>query len=193
MFDLDCQFVPKASFVVLLIDVSVATHLGSQMLFYKLKRRAFKLWKCGYCCWKIAEVLLACDFYYSHRNLDKYLPNSIHTLRWGMFSALKSTDCCLPRALHPQWELLLLCSLQNSPVGQRVKAAETQYADFLGSAVFKDKQNIKMLSKSFTLCKSWESRMCVLEIVMFVYSFKISAILNVYFFYAKFLTFHCRT
>lgn len=99
-----------------------------------------------------------------------------------MFSAFKSTDYCLPWALHPQWQLLLLCSLQNSPVGQRVKAAETQYADFLGSAVFKDKQNVKMLSKSFTLCKSRESRMCGLEIVMFVYSFKISAVLNVYFF-----------
>lgn len=143
--DLDCQFVPKASFVVLLTDVSVATHLGSQILFCKLKRRAFKLQKCGYCCLKIAEVLLASDFYYSHINPDKYLTNSIPTLRWGMFSAFKSTDYCLPWALHPQWELLLLCSLQNSSVGQRVKAAETQYADFLGSAVFKDKQNIKML------------------------------------------------
>lgn len=30
--------------------------------------------------------------------------------------------------------------------GSEVKVAETQYADFLGSAVFEDKQNIKMLS-----------------------------------------------
>lgn len=71
-----------------------------------------------------------------------------------MFGAFKISDYCLPWALHPQWELPLLCSLQNAPVGHRAEAEETQYAGFLGSAVFKDKQNIKMLSKSFTLCKS---------------------------------------
>lgn len=134
--------------------VSTATHLGSQILFQKLKRRAFELQRCGCCCLKIAEVLLACDFHYSHTNLDKYLTNSMHTLRCGMFSAFKSSDYSLPWALHPQWQLLLLCSLQNSPVGQRFKAAEIQYADFFGSAVFSDKQSIKMLSKSCTLCKS---------------------------------------
>lgn len=79
MFDLDCQFASKAFFVVLLINVSIVTLLGNQILFYKLKIKAFKLWKCGYCCLKIVEVLPACNFYYSNINLDKYLTNSTHT------------------------------------------------------------------------------------------------------------------
>jgi len=61
--------------------------------------------------------------------------------------------CCLPWALYPQRELSLLSSLQDSPAGQEVEAAETQYADFLSSALFKDKQNMKMLSEPFALCK----------------------------------------
>lgn len=81
MFDLDCQFVSKASSVLLLLDVSIATHLGKQILFCKLKIKAFKLWKCGYCHLKIVEVLSACNFYYSNMDLDKYLTNLTHTLR----------------------------------------------------------------------------------------------------------------
>lgn len=128
LFNLFCQSVLKASFLVLCMSAQQPG--GSQILFQKLKRRACKLWKCGCCCSKTAETLSACDFHYSHINLAKYLTNSVHALRCGVFSAFKSGDYSLPWALHPLWQLLLLWSLQNSPVGQRFGAAETQYADF---------------------------------------------------------------
>lgn len=37
MFDLDCQFVSKTSSVLLLLDVSIVTHLGKQIIFCNLK------------------------------------------------------------------------------------------------------------------------------------------------------------
>lgn len=40
MFDLDCQFVSKASSVLLLLDVSIAIHLGKHLL--QIKNKSFQ-------------------------------------------------------------------------------------------------------------------------------------------------------